>query len=181
MEQNNIEQRLEDHGLYLSEKLGQHFLIDNEVIKLIADRVSIGAKVIEVGSGIGHVTEALSKQASSVIGIEIDKKFWPVLQDIQDSDPKIKFIFKDALQVSFDSLVKRNVETQIIANLPFHIVEPFFYKLIDLPITNAILMTGVRTAEELQMNENNMGYGKMALLCQTFFDIKVIKDVHKHS
>jgi len=181
MGRNSVERRLEDHGLYLSEKLGQHFLVDDEVIDLLVSGVSTGARVIEVGSGIGDVTEAISERAGSVVGIEIDKKLWPVLQDIQDRDQKIKFIFKDALRVPFPGLIERGVETQIVANLPFHIVEPFLYKLIDLPIENAILMMGVETARRLQLDIDDLEFGKMALLCQTFFDIRVIGQVPKKS
>jgi 16S rRNA (adenine1518-N6/adenine1519-N6)-dimethyltransferase len=176
-----ITSQLEAEGIDLSERLGQHFLVDERAISELATTVIVGSKVIEVGSGIGHVTEALAQRAGSVVGIEIDKRFQPVLEDIQERNPKVRFIFGDALRVQFDSLIGREEEAQIVANLPFHITEPFMYKLIDLPITNAVLMLGDNVAREFQESETSMGFGKLSLLGQTFFDSRVLAQVPREA
>ncbi len=173
--------QLEAEGIDLSERLGQHFLVDERVISELATTVIVGSKVIEVGSGIGHVTEALAQRAGSVVGIEIDKRFQPVLEDVQKRNSRIRFIFGDALRVQFGSLIGRDEEAQIIANLPFHITEPFMYKLIDLPITNAVLMLGDNVAREFQESEASMGFGKLSLLGQTFFDSRVLTQVPREA
>ncbi len=172
---------LESYSIEPAERLGQHFLIDERVIEGLSVSVIAGTKVIEVGSGIGHVTEALAQRAGSVIGIEIDKRFQPILESIQERDPKIKFIFGDALRVQFDSLIGRDEEAQVVANLPFHITEPFMYRLIDLPIANAVLMLGNNVAREFQESETNMGFGKLSLLGQTFFDSRVLAHVPREA
>lgn len=174
-----ITSQLEVEGIDLSERLGQHFLVDDRVIEGLAGSVISGSKVIEVGSGMGHVTEALAQRASSVIGIEIDKRFQPILEGIQKKDPRIRFIFGDALRVQFGSLIGRDEETQVVANLPFHITEPFMHKLIDLPISNAVLMLGDNVAREFQESEASMSFGKLSLLGQTFFDSRVLAQVPK--
>ncbi len=168
---------LEAYSIEPVERLGQHFLIDERVIKELSASVIAGSKVIEVGSGIGHVTEALAQRAGSVVGIEIDKRFQPVLKNIQKRNSKIRFIFGDALRVQFGSLIGRDEEAQIVANLPFHITEPFMYKLIDLPIINAVLILGDNVAREFQESETSMGFGKLSLLGQTFFDSRVLAHV----
>ncbi len=91
-----ITSQLEAEGIDLSERLGQHFLVDERAISELAATVIVGSKVIEVGSGIGHVTETLAQRAGSVVGIEIDKRFQPVLEDVQKRNSKIRFIFGDA-------------------------------------------------------------------------------------
>jgi 16S rRNA (adenine1518-N6/adenine1519-N6)-dimethyltransferase len=174
-----ITSQLETEGINPSERLGQHFLTDERIINELAAYVIEGSKVIEVGSGIGHVTEVLAQRAGSVIGIEIDKRFQPILEDIQERNPKIRFIFGDALRVRLDSLIGKGEETQVVANLPFHITEPFMHKLIDLPITNAILMLGNNVAREFQESEASLSFGKLSLLVQTFFDYRVLSQVPK--
>ncbi len=176
-----ITSQLEAEGIDLSERLGQHFLIDERVIGRLVATVIEGSKVIEVGSGIGHVTEALAQRAGSVIGIEIDKRFQPILEGIQEKNPRIRFIFGDALRVQFGSLIGRDEEAQIVANLPFHITEPFMYKLIDLPISSAVLMLGDNVAREFQESEASMGFGKLSLLGQTFFDSRVLAQVSREA
>ena len=176
-----ITSQLEAEGIDLSEKLGQHFLIDERVIEGLSASVITGSRVIEVGSGIGHVTEALAQRAESVIGIEIDKRFQPILEGIQERNPKIKFIFGDALRVQLDSLIDRGEEAQIVANLPFHITEPFMHRLIDLPISNAVLMLGDNVAREFQESEASMSFGKLSLLGQTFFDSRVLAQVPREA
>lgn len=172
-----IRDRLEYYSLDLAERRGQHFLIDERVIERLAGSVISGSKVIEVGSGIGHVTEALAQRASSVIGIEIDKRFQPILEGVQEKNPRIRFIFGDALRVQFGSLIGRDEETQVVANLPFHITEPFMNKLIDLPTSNVILMLGDNVAREFQESESSMGFGKLSLLGQTFFESRVLAQI----
>ncbi len=176
-----IRDRLEFHSLDLAERLGQHFLIDERVIDGLAATVIEGSKVIEVGSGIGHVTEAIAQRASSVFGIEVDRRFQPILEGIQERNSRIRFIFGDALRVRFGDLIGRDNEVQVIANLPFHITEPFMYKLIDLPISNAILMLGDNVAREFQEPESSMGFGKLSLLGQTFFDSRILTQVPRES
>lgn len=176
-----IKTRLEGQEVELSEKLGQHFLVEQEAIDRLSSSVITGAKVIEVGSGIGHVTESLSERAASVVGIEIDTRFQSILEDLQARNSKVRFVMKDAVKVSFNNLIERDEEAQVIANLPFHITEPFMYKLIDLPITNAVVMVGDNVAREFQESENSLGFGKMSLLSQTFFNTRVLGHFSRES
>lgn len=172
---------LEPNDLRLSERLGQHFLVDQDIIDLMVTSTLPRARIIEVGSGIGHITEALAQKASFVMGIEIDRRFQPALEDVQARNPNIQFIIKDALYVPFDMLIDNEEETQVIANIPFHITEPFLQKLIDLPIVNAVLIVGDNTTRELQEPEESLAFGKMSLLGQTFFDIRELIKIPKDS
>lgn len=176
-----IKNRLTEQELELSERLGQHFLIDGRIVESLVNLTSPGAKVIEVGSGIGHVTEQIARRAGSVVGIEIDRRFKPELEEVQTRNPNINFVISDALNVSLKSLIDKDGETQVIANIPFHITEPFLRKLIDLPITNAVLIVGDNIAKVLQESEDSLAFGKMSLLGQTFFDIREEARIPKDS
>lgn len=174
-----VVRRLEGYDIDLSEKLGQHFLIDDEAVGIIVASVIPGAKVIEVGSGIGHVTEAMAPRASEVFGIEIDRKFEAALQDLSKRQPNVKFVMADVLDFHLDSVIKEGQVTQVVANLPFHITEPFLSKLIDLPIESAILLLGDSAAKELMASPSGPNYGKMSLVAQTFFNIREVTAVDK--
>lgn len=170
---------LETNDLRLSERIGQHFLVDQGTIDLIVASTLPGAKVIEVGSGIGHITEAIAQRASTVIGIEIDRRFQPALEEVKDRNQNVQFVIKDALYVPFGSMIDKGEEVQIVANIPFHITEPLLQRLIDLPISNAVLIVGDNTASEFQESEGSPTFGKMSLLAQTFFDVRELARISR--
>lgn len=174
-----VKNRLQRYDLEPSEKLGQHFLVDDQAINVISASVIPGAKVIEVGSGIGHFTQALAQRASEVLGIEIDRKFEGVLQDLSERQPNIGFVMTDVLNFNLGSVIKDGQITQVIANLPFHITEPFLSKLIDLPIESAILLLGDSAAKEFMASPRDPNYGKMSLIAQTFFNVREIAVIDK--
>lgn len=176
-----IQQKLLEYDLVLSEKLGQHFLVDDSTIRLIVSTIIPKGVVIEVGSGAGYVTEAIAEKTGKVVGIEIDTRFQSILQGISDRNPKVRFIMSDALRVDFRSLAKQGEGAQVVANLPFHITEPFLSKLVDLPIESAVLLLGDSAAQEIMESENSPYYGKLSLIAQTFFNIRRISDVPKTS
>lgn len=177
----DIKTRLVENDFRLSERLGQHFLIDQAMIDLFVANTLPGSRVIEVGSGIGHVTEAIAQKADSIIGIEIDRRFQPALEDVQARNPNMQFTIADVLHVPFSSLIEKGGQTQIVANIPFHITEPLLRRLIDLPISNAILIVGDAIADELQASEYETGFGTMSLLAQTFFDITELTKIPRTS
>lgn len=176
-----IQTRLDQGELYLNEKRGQHFLVNQEMVDLFVSSTLPGAKVIEIGSGIGHITEAIAKKASRVIGIEIDRKFQPALEEVQSRNPNISFMFNDALTVSFASLIDKGEEAQVVGNVPFHLIEPLLNKLVDLPISSAVLIVGEGMARELRAQEDSLSFGKMSLLAQTFFDVRELAHIPKES
>lgn len=174
-----IKNELDIYDLQLSEKLGQHFLIDADAINTIASLVIPGSKVIEIGSGIGHVTEVIAQRASEVFGIEIDRKFEESLTEVSRRQSNIHFAIADAVKFNLYSQIKENETVQVIANLPFHITEPFLSKLVDLPIDNAVLILGDSAATELIASPNSLTYGKMSLIAQTFFNIREVATVDR--
>ena len=128
--ENQIRTNLEENEVYLSENLGQHILIDEEALELIGRQVISGGNVLEIGSGPGNLTAKLTERANRVVGIEIDRQFAPVLEDLQASSPNLEVIYGDALRVNFQQIVEseRDEEWQVVSNLPFHISEPFSKK-----------------------------------------------------
>lgn len=179
--ESEIQSRLEEKDIFLSEHLGQHILVDKGVLNMIANQVDVGSDVLEIGSGPGNLTERIAAKAKKVVGIEIDRRFQPLLEEVSNGNPNIRFVFSDALMVDFHSLVKQGEQVQIVANLPFHITEPFLSKLVDLPIESAVLLLGDSAAREIMEDERSPYYGKLSLIVQTFFNIRQISDIPKTS
>lgn len=175
--------RIEKLGIHPNENLGQHFLIDRGAIDLLVQSVSPGNTVIEVGAGVGQLTEALAEKAGKVISIEIDQRYEPVLADITNRFSNVQVMFGDAITFKLQDLMPKQRDgegVQIVANLPFHITEPFLHKIMGLPIENVTLVVGQRLALAIQaLSEDSPDFGQLTLLAQTFFDIDVLSIVEK--
>lgn len=176
-------ERIKSLGIYPNEKLGQHFLVDQASIDLLAQSVTPGNTVIEVGSGVGQLTEALTQRATKVISVEIDRSYEPILAQITRQYHNVEIIFGDALALRFEDFIpgrKEDTEVQIVASMPFHITEPFLHKIASLPIESATLAVGERLAYAIQApNEESAAFGQLTLLAQTFFEIDVIAEIEK--
>jgi 16S rRNA (adenine1518-N6/adenine1519-N6)-dimethyltransferase len=181
-QQNVILERIKKCEIKPNENLGQHFLINQDAIDLLGNSVTPGNKVIEIGAGIGQLTEALAKRASSVVSIEIDRRYEDALNEIIAENPNVSVIFGDALATRFEDFFPKNrrdthdqTEVQIVASLPYHITEPFLHKLIGLPIESVTLVVGQRLATAIQAkSEASPEFGQLTLLSQTFFDTEVL-------
>lgn len=177
-----VTRRLDSLGIMPNESLGQHFLVDQASIDLLSNSIIPGNTVFEVGPGIGQLTEAFAQKASKVIAVEIDRRYEPVLNTITRRYPNVKVVFGDAIAVGPKILAEESgEETQIVANLPFHITEPFLRIIAKFPIDSATLVVGQRLVHEVRAsNEDSADFGKLTLLAQAFFDIDILAAVEKH-
>lgn len=178
-----VMRRIQQLGIRPDENLGQHFLVDQASIDLLAQAVNPGNTVIEIGAGLGQLTEALAQKAAKVISVEIDRRYEPVLKQITRQYTNVEIIFDNALALKFENFFpKREKDTgvQIVASLPFHITEPFMHKIAVLPIESATLAVGERLRYAIQApDEESRAFGQLTLLAQTFFDIDVIATIDK--
>jgi len=178
-----VMKRIQKLGIHSNKNLGQHFLVDQPSIDLLTQSVNPGNTVIEIGAGVGQLTEALAQRATKVISVEIDRRYEPVLAQITRQHSNVKIIFEDALALRFGDFIPRRKEdtgVQIVASLPFHITEPFLHKIAGLPIESATLAVGQRLMYAIQaLNEENPAFGQLTLLSQTFFDTDVIATIEK--
>ena len=171
---------LNEFDIIPSTELGQHFLIDRAILEAILELVTSG-NVIEVGSGIGNLTELMAQRGNTVYGLEIDRQFQPILEKVTAAHPNVKISFTDALRADFEQIIgKRNsdLEWQVVANLPYHISEPFLKKLIDLSIESVVLLVGKKLATAmLATGTDSPDYSKTSLVTQSFFEPILIQDV----
>jgi len=170
----DVRARLDSLRLHLSEKIGQHFIVDPSVIRKVVSLVQPGAEVIEIGAGIGHISDLIAQRAGELTAIEIDPRFEPLLEEVAGRHSNVKFIIGDASRFPFQRQRPSEGFQQVLGNIPFHIIEPLIRKLVGAPINEIDLITGDRFATEIQAGPESPDYGKLALITQTFFDSEVI-------
>lgn len=175
---------LEEHDIFPNEKIGQHFLIDPEALELIAGRTLTGGNIIEIGSGIGNLTVLLAQRAQTVLGLEIDRQFEPVLTDVAQANPNVAIEFTDALKIDYADVVGEDpdAEWQIVSNPPYHISEPLLKKIAGVDLYSAVLLVGDKLAAAMTAETPDcLDYTKTSFITQAFFHPDVIASVPKSS
>lgn len=178
------EQRLKEYTLEPNQDLGQHFLIDGPTLRLIGSQALPESTVIEIGPGLGQLTEILAQHANQVIAVELDRRFTLVLKHVQKKYPNLQVVFGDALKIDLQQMVhlaqKEGRPVQIISNLPYHITEPFLNRTSQLPISDMTLLVGRRFARSaLAETADDPNYSSLSLLTQAFFAVEHLVEVPK--
>lgn len=172
-------------------RLGQNFLVHGETIQDIIEFAKITPEdtIIEIGPGVGFVTEQLVKHAKKVIAIELDEEAIAELKKLDA--PNLEIIHNDVLKTDLSSLCDENFK--VVANIPYYITSPIIAHLLgeidDLnnknrnKITNIILMVQEEVARRMVADENsqNKQYGLLTILSQFWADVKILKLVGRKS
>lgn len=168
-------------------RLGQNFLIDGEVISDIIDYADISANdtVLEIGPGVGFVTEQLVKHAKKVIAVELDEEAIKELKKL--NAPNLEIIHNDILKTDLSTLCEGNIK--VVANIPYYITSPIIAHLLgevdDLnnknraKITDIILMVQEEVARRMCADENSQGkqYGLLTILSQFWANVEILRIV----
>lgn len=183
--ESEIQAKLDAKDIFPTEGIGQHILVDQGVISTFVGQIEHGINVLEIGAGPGNLTERIAERAKKVVAVEIDQRFKPLLDEVQANHINIEVVYKDAVSLNFEKIVKSGFLQngwQVASNLPFHISEPFLYKLVDLPMESAVLIIGDQLARKMQMdNPNDPEFSRLSLLTQTFFEPGLISHIGKGS
>ena len=171
-------------------RLGQNFLINGEVIQDIIDNANIQPEdtILEIGPGVGFVTEQLIKYAKKVIAIELDEEAIKELEKLKA--PNLEIIHNDILKTDISSLSEEKVK--IVANIPYYITSPIIVHLLgeidDLAnknrskINDIILMVQEEVAQRITATEKSgKQYGLLTILSQFWADVKILRSVGKKS
>ena len=172
--------------------LGQNFLIDDKIIDFIASHANKDDEVLEIGPGLGFVTEQLIENASCVVALEIDKDAINVLNKNLGTKTNFHLIEQDILKTNIDDLPFKNEKIKVIANIPYYITSPILVHLLGKidelihknrnRISEIILMVQLEVANRIVANENsqNKEYGQLSILSQMYCDVEIIKKVPKN-
>ena len=173
-------------GGFPSKSLGQNFLRDKRVLDRIVGLAGITEqdRVLEIGPGLGALTEELAKQAGRVVAVEKDKKLIPGLTELAQQYGNIELIPEDSLTVNFRSLFKGgkikgvNIKgggIKVVSNLPYSVSTPILIKLLEARdiFSLLVLMLQLEVGERIAAGPGTKRYGSISVLLQTYFDIKL--------
>lgn len=181
--QNTIEV-LKKYNFMFQKKFGQNFLIDTHVLDKIiaAANITKDDMVLEIGPGIGTMTQYLLESAREVVAVEIDKKLIPILEDTLSEYQNITIINDDILKVDINKLVnERNngKPIKVVANLPYYITTPIIMGLFEsqVPIENITVMVQKEVADRMQVGPGTKDYGALSLAVQYYAKPYIVANV----
>lgn len=172
---------LERHGFTFKKSFGQNFLTDTNILQKIVDTAEIdkNVNVIEIGPGIGALTEFLAENAAEVMAFEIDERLVPILEDTLRDYDNIKVINEDVLKADLQTRVKEfknpNLPIKVVANLPYYITTPILMHLIEskIPFAEFVVMMQKEVADRISAEPNTKAYGSLSIAVQYYMTAKV--------
>lgn len=172
---------LERHGFTFKRSFGQNFLTDTNILQKIVDTAEIdeNVNVIEIGPGIGALTEFLAENAAEVMAFEIDERLVPILADtLRDFDNVCvvnEDILKSDLQVRIKEFANPSLPIKVVANLPYYITTPILMHLIEsgIPFSEFVVMMQREVADRISAQSNSKSYGSLSIAVQYYMTAKV--------
>ena len=172
---------LQKYNFVFQKKFGQNFLIDTHVLDKIIGSAEITKDdfVLEIGPGIGTMTQYLACAAGKVAAVEIDKALIPILEDTLDGYDNVQVINEDVLKVDIAELAKRENEgkpIKVVANLPYYITTPIIMGLFEshVPIDSITIMVQKEVADRMQVGPGTKEYGALSLAVQYYAKPEIV-------
>lgn len=175
---------LKAFGLHMSKKLGQNFLIDAGIVQGIVDAAQIhpGDHVLEIGPGIGTLTQGLAEAGADVTAVELDKKLPAVLAETLKAYDRVRIVPGDILKVDIPVLMGQE-PFKVVANLPYYITTPILMTLLErrLPITMMVTMVQKEVAERMTARPGSRSYGALSVAVQYYTEPEIVLNVPPRS
>ena len=172
---------LERHGFTFKKSFGQNFLTDTNILQKIVDTAELDKEVnvIEIGPGIGALTEFLAENAAEVMAFEIDDRLVPILADTLRDFDNVTVINEDILKADLQAHIQnfKNPELpiKVVANLPYYITTPILMHLIEskIPFSEFVVMMQKEVADRISAQPNTKAYGSLSIAVQYYMTAKV--------
>uniref|UniRef100_UPI004056F2CF 16S rRNA (adenine(1518)-N(6)/adenine(1519)-N(6))- dimethyltransferase RsmA n=1 Tax=Acetatifactor sp. TaxID=1872090 RepID=UPI004056F2CF len=181
--QNTIEV-LQKYNFNFQKKFGQNFLIDTTVLDRIIASAEITKDdcVLEIGPGIGTMTQYLAESAREVVAVEIDKALIPILEDTLSAYDNVTVINDDILKVDINKIVKEKnagKPIKVVANLPYYITTPIIMGLFEsqVPLKSITIMVQKEVADRMQVGPGTKDYGALSLAVQYYAKPQIVANV----
>lgn len=175
---------LQKYNFTFQKKFGQNFLIDTHVLDKIIDSAEITKDdlVLEIGPGIGTMTQYLAYRARQVIAVEIDKALIPILEDTLSAYDNVMIINDDVLKVDIAGLAEtynQGKPIKVVANLPYYITTPIIMGLFEshVPVESITVMVQKEVADRMQVGPGTKDYGALSLAVQYYADPYIVANV----
>ena len=172
---------LERHGFTFKKSFGQNFLTDTNILQKIVDTAEIdkNVNVIEIGPGIGALTEFLAENAAEVMAFEIDDRLVPILADTLRDFDNVTVVNQDILKVDLAQYIAEfknpDLPIKVVANLPYYITTPILMHLIEsgIPFSEFVVMMQREVADRISAQPNTKSYGSLSIAVQYYMTAKV--------
>lgn len=175
---------IEKYRFSFQKKFGQNFLIDSNILEKIVDSAELTEQdcVLEIGPGIGTMTQYLAEQAREVIAVEIDKNLIPILEETLGDYDNVTVINEDILKVDINRIVQeRNGgrPIKVVANLPYYITTPIIMALFEkhIPLQSITIMVQKEVADRMQVGPGTKDYGALSLAVQYYSKPEIVARV----
>ena len=177
-------QVIQKYQFAFQKKFGQNFLIDPHVLDKIiaAAQISKDDCVLEIGPGIGTLTQYLAENARQVVAVEIDSNLIPILEETLKDYPNVTVINEDILKVDMEGLAKEYNQgrpIKVAANLPYYITTPIIMSLFEqqVPVDNITVMVQKEVADRMQAGPGSKDYGALSLAVQYYASPYIVANV----
>lgn len=172
---------LAKHGFTFKKSLGQNFLTEPNILRKIVETAEIteNTNVIEVGPGIGALTEHLAQHARQVLAFEIDDRLIPVLADTLSDYPNVSVVHQDVLQADLltitNEIFQEERPIKVVANLPYYITTPIMMHFLEsnLPVAEMVVMMQKEVADRISAQPGTKAYGSLSIAVQYYMEAKL--------
>lgn len=172
----NTYSAIKKYGFTFKKSLGQNFIIDSNILDKIVEKANLNedTAVIEIGPGIGALTQKLAENAGKVVAIEIDQRLIPILNETLADNDNVVVIHGDVLKLSLDRIIEEELAgykaIKVVANLPYYITTPIILKLLEDKLRLDLIMVMIQkeVAERISAEPGNKDYGSLTLAIEYY-------------
>lgn len=178
---------MQRHNLHTKKSLGQNFLVDQNILKKIAESANIKPDdyIVEIGPGLGSLTRELAMRSQGVLAIDIDQRLQPVLEETLDGFANIKILFQDILKTDIEAELLRAFQLEqiqpykVCANIPYNITTPIIFQLLeDCPhLDCAILMMQKEVGNRILASPGSKEYGRLSVAAGYYAQVEHVLNV----
>jgi 16S rRNA (adenine1518-N6/adenine1519-N6)-dimethyltransferase len=175
---------IQKYQFHFQKKYGQNFLIDGNILDKIIESAQVCKDdcVLEIGPGIGTMTQYLAEQAREVVAVEIDKNLIPILQDTLSDYDNVTIVNEDILKVDIHQIVQEKNggrPIKVVANLPYYITTPIIMALFEshVPLKSVTIMVQKEVADRMQVGPGTKDYGALSLAVQYYAKPEIVAKV----
>jgi 16S rRNA (adenine1518-N6/adenine1519-N6)-dimethyltransferase len=176
---------LKKYGFSFKKSLGQNFLIDTNILRRIVEHANLNENTgaIEIGPGIGALTEQLARSSKKVVAFEIDQRLLPILKDTLSPYSNTEIIHQDILKADVKAIMEEKFQdvedVMVVANLPYYVTTPIIMKFLEekLPIKGIVCMLQKEVADRISSGPGTKDYGSLSIAVQYYTEAETVMTV----